>query len=232
VAARIAEEMRDAAYMASAEIAGEKGSFPRLDTEAHLSPPRFASRLPEEIKDAIRAHGLRNSHLFSIAPTGTISLAFADNASNGIEPAFSWYYTRKKRMPDDSMKEFRVEDHAFRAFKHKHGMDDDVVLVAFDAAAKRAPGDVWTDAGGTRRAMLAPAFINALEMSAQDHMKMSAAVQPFIDSAISKTVNVPIDYPFAAFEDLYFEAWNAGLKGIATYRPNDVLGAVLEVASP
>ncbi|HET9047323.1 MAG TPA: adenosylcobalamin-dependent ribonucleoside-diphosphate reductase, partial [Casimicrobiaceae bacterium] len=232
MAARIAEEMRDAAYMASAEIGGEKGSFPRLDTEAHLAPPRFASRLPEEIKGAIRAHGLRNSHLLSIAPTGTISLAFADNASNGIEPAFSWYYTRKKRMPDDSMKEFRVEDQAYRAFKRKHGLDDDVVLVAFDAAAQRAPGEEWTDADGRRRAMLSPAFVNALEMSAQDHMKMSAAVQPFIDSAISKTVNVPIDYPFAPFEDLYFEAWKAGLKGIATYRPNDVLGAVLEVASP
>src|SRR4030095_237178 len=198
VAARIAEEMRDAAYMASAEIAGEKGSFPRLDTEAHLSPPRFASRLPEEIKDAIRAHGLRNSHLFSIAPTGTMSLAFADNASNGIEPAFSWYYTRKKRMPDDSMKEFRVEDHAYRVFKHKYGLDEDVELVKFDAAANRLPGEAWADDLGTRRAMLSPAFVSALEMCAQDHMKMSAVVQPFVDTAISKTVNVPVDYPFAA----------------------------------
>ena len=71
---------------------------------------------------------------------------------------------------------------------------------------------------------------NALEMSALDHMRMSAAVQPFVDTAISKTVNVPVDYPFEAFKDLYFEAWKAGLKGIATYRPNSTLGAVLEVA--
>jgi ribonucleoside-diphosphate reductase alpha chain len=207
--ARIAEEMRDAAYLASVEIAKEKGAFPLLDAAQYLAPPRFASRLPDEIKDAIRAHGIRNSHLLSIAPTGTISLAFADNASNGIEPAYSWFYTRRKRMPDDTMKVFRVEDHAYRAFKRKQGIGDDVENVA-----------------------LAPAFVHALEMSAQDHMKMSAAVQPFIDSAISKTVNVPVDYPFAAFEDLYFEAWKAGLKGIATYRPNDVLGSVLEVASP
>jgi ribonucleoside-diphosphate reductase alpha chain len=232
MAARIAEEMRDAAYMASVEVAKDKGPFPLLDVEAYLASPRFASRLPEAIGNAIRAHGIRNSHLLSIAPTGTISLAFADNASNGIEPAFSWCYKRRKRMPDDSMQEFLVEDHAYRLFKHAHGIDDDVEIAAFDPQSDRAPGAVWTDANGTRRAMLPAAFVSALEMSAQDHMRMNAAVQPYIDTAISKTVNVPADYPFEAFADLYFEAWKAGLKGIATYRPNAVLGAVLEVASP
>jgi ribonucleoside-diphosphate reductase alpha chain len=231
LASRIGEAMRDAAYASSVAIAKEKGAFPRLDAGQYLAPPRFASRLPDAIKSEIGAHGIRNSHLLSIAPTGTISLAFADNASNGIEPAFSWIYKRRKRMPDDSMKEFPVEDHAYRLFKHRHGIDDDVELVPFDAAAGREPGVVWTDSDGKRRAMLAPAFVSALEMSALDHMRMSAAVQPFIDTAISKTVNVPADYPFDAFEDLYVEAWQAGLKGITTYRPNDVLGAVLEVAS-
>jgi len=218
--------------MASIEIAKEKGPFPRLDVDAYLAPPRFASRLPETLKEAIRAHGIRNSHLLSIAPTGTISLAFADNASNGIEPPFSWYYKRRKRMPDDSMKEFLVEDHAYRLFKHRHALGDDVELVPFDPAASRVPGVAWNDESGKRRAMLSPAFVNALEMSAQDHMRMSAAVQPFVDTAISKTVNVPADYPFDRFADLYAEAWKAGLKGITTYRPNDVLGSVLEVASP
>ncbi len=232
MAGRIAEAMRDAAYLASVDIAKEKGAFPLLDVEQHLAPPRFASRLPEPIKAAIRAHGIRNSHLLSIAPTGTISLAFADNASNGIEPAFSWFYTRRKRMPDDTMKEYRVEDHAYRLFKHIHGLDDDVVLQPFDAAQQHAPGTVWTAADGRRHAMLAPAFVNALEMSAADHMAMNVAVQPYVDTAISKTVNVPEDYPFDAFKDLYYEAWKAGLKGIATYRPNKVLGAVLEVAAP
>jgi len=204
MAARIAEEMRDAAYLASVEIAKDKGAFPRLDVEQYLAAPRFASRLPDDIKSAIRAHGIRNSHALSIAPTGTISLAFADNASNGIEPAFSWFYKRKKRMPDDTMKEYLVEDHAYRLYKHLHGSDDSVELPS--------------------------TFVNALQMSAQDHMLMNAAVQPFVDTAISKTVNVPVDYPFEAFKDLYFEAWKAGLKGIATYRPNSLLGAVLEVA--
>ncbi len=232
MASRIAEEMRDAAYLSSVEIAKDKGAFPLLDRNAYLAPPRFASRLPDEIKQAIRKHGIRNSHLLSIAPTGTISLAFADNASNGIEPPFSWYYKRRKRMPDDSMKEFLVEDHAYRAFKQQHGIGDDVEVVPFDPAANRKAGEVWTDAEGRRRAMLSSAFVNALEMSALDHMRMSAAVQPFVDTAISKTVNVPVDYPFDKFADLYVEAWKAGLKGITTYRPNDVLGSVLEVASP
>ena len=230
VAARIAEEMRDAAYMASMEIAKDKGSFPRLDVDQYLAAPRFASRLPDSIKAAIRAHGIRNSHTLSIAPTGTISLAFADNASNGIEPAFSWFYRRKKRMPDDTMKEYLVEDHAYRLYKHVQGIDDTVELLPFDPGEARPPGTVWSNTDGTRRGMLPPAFVNALQMSAQDHMLMNAAVQPFIDTAISKTVNVPVDYPFEAFKDLYAEAWKAGLKGIATYRPNSLLGAVLEVA--
>ena len=228
LAARIAEAMRDAAYQASADIARDKGAFPLLDAEQYLAAPRFASRLPDPIKASIRTHGIRNSHLLSIAPTGTISLAFADNASNGIEPAFSWFYRRRKRMPDDTMKEYVVEDHAYRLFRHLHGLDDDVELLPLDPAQTHPPGSVWKDRSGRRYAMLTPAFVSALEMSARDHMLMSAAVQPFVDSAISKTVNVPADYPFGDFEDLYFEAWQAGLKGIATYRPNSLLGAVLE----
>ena len=87
----------------------------------YLSGGNFASRLPNEIKDEIRKHGLRNSHLLSIAPTGTISLAFADNASNGIEPPFSWTYTRKKRMADGTLKEYAVEDYAWRLYRHLGG---------------------------------------------------------------------------------------------------------------
>jgi ribonucleoside-diphosphate reductase alpha chain len=137
----------------------------------------------------------------SIAPTGTISLAFADNASNGIEPAFSWSYTRKKRQADGSLKEYAVEDHAWRLYRHLKGPD----------------------------APLTKAFVTALEMSAQAHAAMVGAVAPFVDSAISKTVNVPADYPYADFQGLYLQAWRAGLKGLATYRPNSVLGSVLSV---
>ena len=230
MAAAVAREMRDAAYLASVELAVEKGPFPAFDAESYLAPPRFASRLPDEIKARIRKHGIRNSHLTAIAPTGTISLAFADNASNGIEPAFSWTYTRKKRMADESRREYRVEDHAYRLFKHLRGIDDGVSVLPAAAASDRAPGSVWEDVGGRRCATLPAYFVTALEMSALDHMRMSAAVQPFVDTAISKTVNVPEDYPFAEFEDLYLEAWKSGLKGLTTYRPNSVVGSVLEVS--
>src|SRR4051812_28226581 len=110
-AARISEAMRDAAYRASSELAREGGAFPLFNADMYLSGTSFAARLPQDLKALIRKQGLRNSHLLSIAPTGTISLAFADNASNGIEPPFSWIYTRKKRMADGTLKEFPVEDY-------------------------------------------------------------------------------------------------------------------------
>ncbi len=202
MARRISEMMRDTAYDASVELARERGAFPLFNADLYLSGSTFASRLPTPLKERIRAYGLRNSHLLSIAPTGTISLAFADNASNGIEPPFSWSYTRKKRLPDGSFKEHAVEDHAWRLYRHLKGED----------------------------AALTPAFVTALEMSAQSHEAMVAAVAPYIDTAISKTVNVPADYPYEEFQNLYLEAWQSGLKGLATYRPNAVLGAVLSVA--
>ena len=198
-ARRIAETMRDQAYEASVELAQERGAFPLFNADLYLSGGSFASRLPAALRERIRTHGLRNSHLLSIAPTGTISLAFADNASNGIEPPFSWSYTRKKRMPDGSLKEYAVEDHAWRLYRHLKGAD----------------------------APLTEAFVTALEMSATSHAAMVAAVAPYVDTAISKTVNVPADYPYADFQDLYLDAWKAGLKGLATYRPNAVLGSVL-----
>ena len=112
-----------------------------------------------------------------------------------------WSYKRKKREGDGTFKEYAVEDHAWRLYRHLKGAD----------------------------APLTPAFVTALEMSAQAHAEMVAAVAPFIDTAISKTVNVPADYPFEDFKDLYLQAWEAGLKGLATYRPNAVLGSVLSV---
>ena len=119
MARRISELMRDAAYEASVELARERGAFPLFNADLFLTGTTFASRLPQPLRDRIRAHGLRNSHLLSIAPTGTISLAFADNASNGIEPAFSWAYTRKKRMADGSVKAYAVEDHAWRLYRKR-----------------------------------------------------------------------------------------------------------------
>ena len=200
MAARIAECMRDAAYAASVDLAREKGVFPKFDAKGYLAEGTFASRLPESLQAAIRTHGIRNSHLLSIAPTGTVSLAFADNASNGIEPPFSWMYKRKKRESDGSTTEYAVEDHAWRLYRELGGDVD----------------------------ALPDYFVSALAMSAQDHIAMMEAVQPFVDTAISKTVNIPADYPYEDFKDLYLQAWRARLKGLATYRPNNILGSVLE----
>ncbi len=201
MAAKISAAMRDEAYRASSALAKERGAFPLFNADLYLSGTSFAARLPEEIKALVRKQGIRNSHLLSIAPTGTISLAFADNASNGIEPPFSWVYTRKKRMADGTLKEFPVEDHAWRRYR-------------------AAGGDVNN---------LPPYFVTALEISARSHEQMVAAVAPYVDTSISKTVNVPEDYPYEEFQDLYFHAWKSGLKGLATYRPNSVLGSVLSV---
>ncbi len=199
----IARQMRDAAYLASVELAKEKGAFPLFDADKYLKSG-FTQRLPEAIRAEIRKHGIRNSHLLSIAPTGTVSLAFADNASNGIEPPFSWTYNRKKRTADGGNAHYTVEDHAYRIFKAMHGAD----------------------------AALPEYFVSALEMTAAEHVAMMRVVQPYIDTAISKTVNIPADYPFEDFKNLYMESWKAGLKGCATYRPNDTLGAVLSVEAP
>jgi len=204
MAARIAECMRDAAYAASVDLAREKGAFPKFQADPYLLEGTFASRLPDALKAAIREHGIRNSHLLSIAPTGTVSLAFADNASNGIEPPFSWMYKRKKRESDGSTTEYAVEDHAWRLYR---------------------------ELGGDVNA-LPDYFVSALAMSAQDHIAMMEAVQPFVDTAISKTVNIPADYPYDDFKDLYLQAWRARLKGLATYRPNTILGSVLETHVP
>ena len=200
VAAKIARVMRDAAYEASVDLAKEKGSFPALDVEKYLSGNSFVSRLDEDLKNKIRQFGIRNSHLLSIAPTGTVSLAFADNASNGIEPAFSWVYRRKKREADGTTSEYAVEDHAWRLYRE-------------------LGGDVEN---------LPSYFVSALQMAATDHIAMMQAVQPFVDTAISKTVNVPVEFPYEDFKSLYMQAWRANLKGLATYRPNSILGAVLE----
>jgi len=199
-AADLTRRMRDAAYEASIDLAIEKGAFPKFDANKFLHSG-MAKRLPKDIRSRIKKHGIRNSHLLSIAPTGTISLAFADNCSNGLEPAFSWFYKRKKREANGSNTEYMVEDHAYRQYRLQGGDLDN----------------------------LPEQFVSALDISANDHMLMQAAIQPYICASISKTVNVPADYPFQQFQDIYINAWKNGLKGITTYRPNTIIGSVLSV---
>jgi ribonucleoside-diphosphate reductase alpha chain len=190
-----------AAYLASTELAAEKGAFPLYDEAPYLAGLSI-SALDADVQAAIRKHGIRNALLTSIAPTGTISL-FADNVSSGLEPVFSFTYTRKVLMPDGEKREETVSDHAFRQFRSLFG--DNAELPDY--------------------------FVTAQNLDPQDHVRMQAAAQKYIDSSISKTINCPEDISFEAFKDVYLSAYDQGCKGCTTYRPNDVTGAVL-VAQP
>ena len=187
------------AYLASVDLAKEKGAFPLYDQDAYLAGEHVQT-LDQDVKDAIAEHGIRNALLTSVAPTGTISL-FADNVSSGLEPVFSFKYTRHVLMPDGSRREEEVTDYAYRLFKRMRGED----------------------------AVLTDAFVDAQSLSPNDHLVMQAAVQKYIDSSISKTINVPESIAFDDFKDIYMQAYDLGCKGCTTYRPNDVTGAVLEV---
>ncbi len=189
-----------AAYLASAELAAEKGAFPLYDADRFLAAPNVA-RLPDDVREAIRRHGIRNGCLTSIAPTGTISL-FAGNVSSGVEPVFDFRYTRRVLGRDGTTHTEEVEDLAHARFRRLAG----------------------------RNAPLPPAFVTTADLSPREHLVMQAALQRHVDSSISKTINTPEDISFEAFQSIYLDAFDLGLKGCTVYRPNAVTGAVLSSA--
>lgn len=192
-------ELTAAAYRASSELAREKGAFPLYDADAYLESG-FIKTLDNDIRDLIARNGMRNALVTSIAPTGTISL-FAGNISSGIEPVFSHSYQRRILLADGQEEHEAVTDYAYSLFQEKYGAD----------------------------AELPDHFVTAQTLSPQDHLVMQAAVQKHIDSSISKTINCPQDISFENFKDIYLQAYDMGLKGCTTYRPNDVTGAVLSL---
>jgi ribonucleoside-diphosphate reductase alpha chain len=185
------------AYRTSIALAREKGVFPHFERDGYLASP-FVMRLPLEIRDAIAAHGIRNSHLTAIAPTGTISL-LANNVSSGLEPVFDFRVERRMLQADGSYQCFAVEDYAH-------------------ALWRQLMGD----------APLPDAFVPAAQLSPAAHLAMQAALQPYIDNAISKTINVAAGISMAEFAGIYQSAYRLGLKGCTTYRPNAVTGAILD----
>lgn len=193
------KQIARASYLASVELAKEKGPFPLFDAEKYLASGSL-QHMDDDVRDAIREHGIRNALLTSIAPTGTISL-YAGNVSSGIEPVFAYAYTRKVLQPDGSRTEEEVVDYAVQ---------------------------LWRDKFGDKE--LPDYFVNAQTLAPMDHVKMQAAAQKWIDSSISKTINCPEDISFDDFKDVYMEAWETGCKGCTTYRPNDVTGSVLSVS--
>ena len=154
--------MQRLSYLASAEIAAEKGSFPLYDPRA-ISAGETIRALPEDVRSAIGRYGIRNGLLTSIAPTGTISL-LADNVSSGIEPVFAFSYVRHVLQPDGSKREESVEDHALRLWH----------AVQMTGRRETPPSD---------------AFVDAQTLTPADHLAMQAAAQAYVDSSISKTIN-------------------------------------------
>lgn len=202
MAAAITRELRDAAYQASVDLARERGPFPLFEAEPYDRGP-FIRRLPERLRAGIRSHGIRNSHLLSIAPTGTIALAFGDNLSNGIEPAYAWVYRRWVRF-GETTRDYRILDPAYRRFRSRFGAV----------------------------APLPRAFTSALEVEPSGHLGMVAAVAPYVDAGISKTLNLAPEVPLEGLADLYLEAWRLGLKGLTSFRSSPQRTGVLSTELP
>ncbi|GBD01131.1 Vitamin B12-dependent ribonucleoside-diphosphate reductase [bacterium HR18] len=201
LAAQLMRTICYTAYRTSIALAREKGPFPFFERERYLESP-FIQALPEDLRQGIATYGIRNSHLLSIAPTGTTSL-LANNISSGIEPVFAYRYTRHVLNANGERQSYTLTDYALRLWHQLHG----------------------------ETAALPEAFVDAQHLDPFEHLKMQAALQPYVDGAISKTINVPPDTPFSTFRQLYDWAYDHGLKGCTTYRPSAVRGAVLEVVS-
>jgi ribonucleoside-diphosphate reductase alpha chain len=198
----VAETMRDAAYATSIDLAAERGAYPRFDAHRYLGAPSFAERLPAQLRERIVVRGLRHSHLLAVAPTGSISLALADNASPGIEPVPAWQARRRLgTAPAGAAQagEFVVEDRAWRMWRARHGAD----------------------------APLPEAFVTAGELAPGAQLAVVAAVAPFIDGGIAKTVHLTEQASPAEVAEAVEQAWRTGLKGVTFFRPNPVTGAVL-----
>jgi ribonucleoside-diphosphate reductase alpha chain len=190
-----------AAYLSSSELAAEKGAFPLFDSQRFLESPNVTA-LDSLVSAAIARNGIRNGCLTSIAPTGTTSL-LAGNVSSGIEPVFDFIHRRRVLGEGSATHEEMVEDYAYALFRRQFG------------ATARLP----------------ETFVNTGDLSPSEHLVMQAAMQPHVDSAISKTINCPQNITFEAFKDVYLEAHALSLKGCTTYRPNPVTGAVLKPAT-
>jgi ribonucleoside-diphosphate reductase alpha chain len=197
LAADVMRRICHAAYRASIALAEEKGSFPEYEQDAYLQGA-FIRGLPEDVRNGIAAHGIRNSHLIAIAPTGTISL-LAGNVSSGLEPIFATSYSRKVLTEEGRPLDFMLMDHALGLWRKMTGARDGIPR----------------------------GFVTAGDVPFRAHLDMQAALKPFVDNSISKTINVPQDTAFSEFRQIYDAAYDKGLKGCTTFRPNPVTGMVL-----
>lgn len=184
------------AYRTSTALAAEKGSFALFDRDSYLRAP-FVAALPEDIRTAIARDGIRNSHLLSLAPAGTISL-LAGNVSSGIEPIHASRMSRQLLNTEGQTEEFVIEDYACALWQ------------------QRNPGQAWPQA-----------FVTSTDIAPLDHVLMQAELQKYVDNAISKTVNLPRQVSFATVSELLQQGWQLGLKGCTVFRPGTVRGEVI-----
>jgi ribonucleoside-diphosphate reductase alpha chain len=212
----VMEKIRNSAYLASIDLALERGQFPLFDVDKYMQG-KFIKRLPIPIRDEISSRiGIRNSVLLTIAPTGTTSIYYG-NVSSGLEPTFAWRYNRKMRQADGSFKEFeQVEDYGYRLYKEVKNLtdrDDEEII-------KEMPDYMVT----------------TNDLTVQDHLNMQATCQEYVDASISKTINCPKEITFENFKDVYITAYDMKLKGCTTYHPSEILekvrGSILSVATP
>lgn len=202
IAEKIMQTITYAAYESSIAIGQEKELFPLFDAERYCAG-KFISTLPQSIRTDIKKYGLRNSHLTSIAPTGTISL-LAGNVSSGLEPVFAFSYTRKIRQSNENdVNEVEVADYAFQKYRK------------------------FIDNPNLKTSELPEYFVSSDQIAVEEHLDIQAILQKYVDSSISKTINVPADYPFEKFQEIYMQAYEKGLKGCTTFRPSEHITGVL-----
>jgi len=231
---RIAREMAVAGWEEALELSREKGPAPIMEEEftvtgemlrkrpemaadgyqvgdtvpgrlLHAKYSRYMQRIAEvepELVEALAEEGARFTHHTSIAPTGTISLSLANNVSNGIEPSFAHHYSRNVIREGRKSKE-KVEVYSYELLAYRHLVNPKAM--PFDHAPE---------------AQLPEYFVAADDITPMQHVDIQAAAQTWVDSSISKTANVPTDYPYEDFKDIYTYAHSKGLKGCTTFRFN------------
>ena len=194
------------AYDESIELARERGSFPLFDGEQYLAPHTFAGKmLPENLKEDIKKHGIRNGRLLTIAPTGTTSCVYG-NPAGGLEPFFLNFTRRKVLQGDGTHKAYTDWSYSARLYRKMRGVDDQ----------------------NNMNVELPSYFVTAQDLTVHDHIAIQSRIQKWVDASVSKTINIPKEMPYEEFVQVYDLAYNAGCKGTTTYRPSDVRGSVLD----
>jgi ribonucleoside-diphosphate reductase alpha chain len=227
----ISRVLAEEGWKAGVDLAKEKGAAPIMEESFEITPDlmamrpemagdgikigdsvkgkvllgrysRYMQQFPEDLQNQIAEEGVRFTHHSSIAPTGTISLSLANNASNGIEPSFAHHYSRNVIREGKKSKE-KVDVFSFELLAYRHLINE-----------KAMPFSDKEDE------VLPDYFIDSSTIQAKAHVDIQAAAQKWIDSSISKTINVPTDYDYEDFKNIYLYAYEKGLKGCTTFRFN------------